>query len=64
MRLKYNKMHGNQSYTRQITLASMHIYRHIHIYILSTEELIVLNCGAGEDSWESLGLKRDQTSQS
>ena len=22
------------------------------------------NCGAGEDSWESLGLKRDQTSQS
>ena len=28
------------------------------------EELMLSNCGAGEDSWESLGLKRDQTSQS
>ena len=24
---------------------------------LSTEELMLLNCGAGEDSWESLGLQ-------
>ena len=24
---------------------------------LSTEELILLNCGVGEDSWESLGLQ-------
>ena len=31
---------------------------------LSTEELMFLNCGAGEDSWESLGLQGDQTSQS
>ena len=23
-----------------------------------------VNCGAEEDSWESLGLQRDQTSQS
>ena len=30
---------------------------------LSTEELILWNC-AGEDSWESLGQQRDQTSQS
>ena len=30
---------------------------------LSTEELMLLNCGVGEDSWESLGLKGDQTSQ-
>ena len=29
---------------------------------LSTEELILLNCGVGEDSWESLGLQRDPTS--
>ena len=27
-------------------------------------ELILLNCGVGEDSWESLGLQGDQTSQS
>ena len=26
--------------------------------------MMVLNCGAEEDSWESLGLQRDQTSQS
>ena len=31
---------------------------------LSTEELMLLNCGAGEDSWESLGQQGDQTSQS
>ena len=29
-----------------------------------TEELMLSNCGAGEDSWESLGLQGDQTSQS
>ena len=27
---------------------------------LSTEELMLLNCGVGEDSWESLGLQGDQ----
>ena len=31
---------------------------------LSTEELMLLNCGVGEDSGESLGLKGDPTSQS
>ena len=25
---------------------------------LSTEELMLLNCGVGEDSWESLGLQK------
>ena len=30
---------------------------------LSTEELMLSNCGAGEDSWESPGQK-DQISQS
>ena len=29
---------------------------------LSAEELMLLNCGVGEDSWESLGLQRDLTS--
>ena len=27
---------------------------------LSAEELMLLSCGAGEDSWESLGLQGDQ----
>ena len=31
---------------------------------LSTEEMMLLNCGAGEDSWESLGLQGDPTSLS
>ena len=30
---------------------------------LSAEELMLLNCGVGEDSWESLGLQGDPTSQ-
>ena len=29
---------------------------------LSSEELMLLNCGVGEDSWESLGLQGDPTS--
>ena len=29
---------------------------------LSTEELMLLNCRVGEDSWESLGLQGDPTS--
>ena len=32
--------------------------------MLSTEELMLLNCGVGEDSWESLGLQGDPTSPS
>ena len=31
---------------------------------LSAEELMSLNYGAGEDSWEFLGHQEDQTSQS
>ena len=38
-------MYGYESWTRN----------------LSTEELMLLNCGVGEDSWESLGLQGDPT---
>ena len=31
---------------------------------MSTEELMLLNCGVGEDSWEFLGLQGDQASLS
>ena len=31
---------------------------------LSAKELMLLNCGVGEDSWESLGLQGDPSSQS
>ena len=30
---------------------------------LNTEELMLLNCGGGEDYWQSLGQKGDQASQ-
>ena len=32
--------------------------------MLSAEELMLLNCGVGEDSWESLGQEGDPTSPS
>ena len=32
--------------------------------MLSTEKLMLSNCGAGEDFWKSLGQQGDQTSQS
>ena len=31
---------------------------------LSAKELMLLNCGVGEDSWESIGLQGDPTSPS
>ena len=31
---------------------------------VSAKKLMLLNCGVGEDSWESLGLQGDQTSPS
>ena len=31
---------------------------------IDAEELMLLNCGVGEDSWESLGLQGDPTSPS
>ena len=31
---------------------------------LRAKELMLLNCGVGEDSWESLGLQGDPTSPS
>ena len=34
------------------------------LWQLSAKELILLNCGVGEDSWESLGLQEDPTSPS
>ena len=34
------------------------------VMLLSTEELMLLNCGVGEDSWASLGLQGDPTSPS
>ena len=43
--------------SREITLCISKAYSRK----LSTEELMLLNCGVGEDSWESLGLQGDPT---
>ena len=40
------------------------MYRCESLTIKKAEELMLSNCGAGEDSWESLGQQGDQTSQS
>ena len=35
---------------------------HVQMWELSAGELMLSNCGTGEDSWESLGQQGDQTS--
>ena len=40
----------------------MYVYKSWTIKRPSTKELMLLNCGVGEDSQESLGLQGDQTS--
>ena len=51
-----------KSYTTERLTLSQN--RHLTKLKLSTKELMLWNCGAGEDSWESLGLQGDPTSPS
>ena len=39
-------------------------HTHTSIQKKKKKTLIIFNCGVAEDSWESLGLQRDQTNQS
>ena len=57
-----NKGPSTQSYG----FSSSHIWMWELAYKrkLSVEELMLLNCGVGEDSWKSLGLQGDPTSPS
>ena len=56
-----NNGRSNQSYV----FSSSHVWMwELDQRSLSTEKLMLSNCGAGEDSWESLGLQGDQTNQS
>ena len=51
--------------SRDITLPTkVHLVKSWTIKKLSTEELLFLNCGVGEDSLESLGLPGDPNSPS
>ena len=49
--------------SREVTLSTnVHVVKAMFFPMLSTEELMLLNCGIGEDSWEFLGLQGDPTS--
>ena len=37
---------------------------HVCMWEMGNKELVLLNCGVGEDSWECLGLQGDPTSPS
>ena len=52
---------GSQSYGFPVVT---YRYESWTIKKASAEELMALNCGNGEDSWEFLGLQGEQTSQS
>ena len=55
-----NKGPSSQGYG----FSSSHVWMWQLDYKESAEELMLLNCGVGEDSWESLGLQGDPTSPS
>ena len=52
----------SQSYS--FSSSHVQIWELDHKTSLSTEELMLLNCGSGKDSYDSSGLKEDQISQS
>ena len=50
-------------YSQSYGFSSSHVWMWIELLRkLSTEELMLLNCGVGEDSWEFLVLQGDPTS--
>ena len=52
-----NKGLSSQGYC----FSSSHVWMWEWTIKLSAKELMILNCGIGEDSWESLGLQGDQS---
>ena len=57
-----NKGPSSQSYA--FSSSHVQMWELDHYEVLSAEELMLSHCGAEEDTWESLGLQGDQTSQS
>ena len=58
---------GPQSQTRLSNWTELNWCMDVRVGLwrkLSTEELMLLNCGVGEDSWESLGFQGDPASPS
>ena len=57
------------AFREEFNLISREFWRIVFFLIfsskkLSAKELVLLNCGIGEDFWESLGLQGDPISQS
>ena len=46
-------------YSQSYGFSSSHVWMWELDHNQSAEELMLLNCGVGEDSWESLGLQGD-----
>ena len=57
---------GNGPHNQSYDFSSSHVWmcKLDHKEGWAPKNWCFLNCGAGEDSWDSLGLQRDQTSQS
>ena len=66
LRLDHPGWRGSSCYLTLPSSTSSHVWMWEldHKESLSTEELMLLNCSVGEDSWESLGLQGDPTSPS
>ena len=64
--LKSRDLADKGPYSQSYGFSSSHVrmWKLDHKEGLSAEELMLSNCGAGEDSWESYGQQGDQTSQS
>ena len=62
--LKKRHYFANKRLSSQCCFSSSHVWMWVGLKKLSTEELMLLNCGVGEDSWEFLGLQEDPTSPS
>ena len=67
LRVPWTARRSNQSILKEISpkdaLEGLMVKLKLHTLATWCEELMLLNCGV-EDFWESLGLQRDQTSQS
>ena len=59
-----NKGPYNQTYGFPSSHVQMRELDHKEAWVPKKPQCQSLSCAAGEDSWESLGLQGDQTSQS
>ena len=54
-------MRNHPADTLMLDFWPLELWESEFLLLLRAEELMLLNCGVGEDSWESLGLQEDPT---